>query len=323
MTVPLGILASSKSGTAIWTSPSFVSARWGTAAYNPYASVYKYWVGATLSSTNPQYSSDGVTWSSVSTAMTVAAIGYTTSYWVRNSGATMYYSTDGNTWSTATGSFGYAPKNIIWDGTRAIYSGNSGTTCRIAYSATGTNWSQITLSSTGGGQSIAYNGSNAYMITPADASTTGKVCTSDPTVIANWSAITLPAAAATWNWVLSNGSTWVMGSRLSTYYTSTNNGSTWTTRTLPTQIGESGDDWVKMFYADGLFYYYWSGNVYTSPDAVTWTATAIPGLSGTTPIVKCTAWLYDGVKVQGFGMALQGAAGNNQAPTVEYINGAY
>lgn len=320
MTIPLGILASSKSGTAIWTSPTITSRRYTNANYNPFAGSVKYIAGS-FGSTNYSYSTDGVTWSASPTTVSNSAYGYTSSYWVRIGSDGAFYSSDGTTWTSATGGGTTVSKMITWDGTRALYSTYSGTTCTIRHATTGTAWTSFTV--TNGGDNLAFDGTSAYMIIPASASATGKVCTSNPTVAGNWSSITLPATATDWSGIVSNGSTWMVksNSNNTTYYTSTNNGSTWTTRTLPTVMGESGDQFIKPFYANGLFYYYFNGNVYTSPDAVTWTANAVPNLEVSAPIYKATGWLFDGSKVQAFGMSTSGTA--NQAATAEYLNGAY
>lgn len=318
MTIPLGILAGSMSGSGTWTSPAITSRRYYGATY---ASGFTNKYFAISSTASYEYSPDGITFSTGTLPGAVGAISYTSSYIVGHSGGSAYYSSNGTTWTSVTIGTGWGtPRSMIYDGTRLLMP--SSAKGAIGYSTTGSSWSSITRAV----GNIICQGSTTYIITPADdgSSTTGSICTSNPTVVGNWSNLTFPAASTNWTSLVYGAGVWVLKGtpNSTTYYTSANDGSTWTSRTLPTNTSDSnsGTDntYIKMGYARGYFYYYYNGNVYSSPDGVTWTATAMTDLLVTNPIFKASSWIYDGVKLFAFGMS-QASPG----PTAEYLLGAY
>lgn len=324
MTVPLGILASARTGTATWSSPAIPSARYMDAHYSS-GFTNKYI--ATSIAGGYQYSPDGISYTPGTQPFSRALVSATGSYWImvasEGSGGAgnAAYSSDGATWTTiaAPAKTGSDIKKLMFDGTRALFASDG----KINYSATGTSWTTLTV--TNAGCSIAWDGSSTYLTTALTAGASGVKCTSNPTVAGNWSNYTAPISGTNDQGIVyGNGTFVIFRAHTSTsYYTSTNSGTTWTTRTLPASLSDStNDSYMKIGYLNGLFYFYKNGNVYTSPDAVTWTTTAVPGLSATTPIYKGTGWLFDGVNVQGFGMATTTGTANT-GPTIEYILGAY
>lgn len=271
---------------------------------------------------NLAHSTNGETWSYVAAPLGDAqSIAQNGSIIVMASGQNFFSSTDGITWTQRTGTTAGEIHRMFWDGSRFLatswYTAQSSPT--IYFSSAGTTWSG--LSPFGSGLTNVYcialqhNGSGTYIATRSGSTTAARICTSDPTVASNWSAITMPSTGV-WAGLAFGNSTWVATRAGSTAYGTSTNGTTWTARTLPSNFSESTANLPKITFANGKFYYYYQDFVYSSADGITWEAESING--NTLDMVG--SWIYDGSKLRGFGGDTITAAGGSNAD--RFIEGA-
>lgn len=250
-----------------------------------------------LPTTTAAYTSSGTLWSSVTLPASYewgASATNGTTLVAFPSGATVTgpavaYRTSGSSWTTASLPYTGTPYRVfhtIWDGTRFLSitsaTGNEG----LLHSTTGTSWSGIDIGN--GGLTIGFDGASRYIVTANASSATYQTCTSNPTVVGNWSTGTLPAAAL-WTSVVYGNGIWVAFCLNSTSYATSTNGTTWTSRTLPAAFSNSiATLWNKGVFAFGRFYFGNGLNIYSSEDGINWVTDYT---SATDTPTNYTAWL--------------------------------
>lgn len=219
-----------------------------------------------------------------------------------------YVSTNGTTWTTysfpattLTGS------EIIWDGTRFLHITTDTSTNGLLYSTNGTSWSGIDVGN--GGNAIDFDGTSRYIVV-GSSSTVGRTCTSNPTVANNWSDITLPGTAQ-WTAIEYGDGTWLALQVNSNVSATSTNGTTWTARTVPftTPTGVAHE----VAYYQGKWYIYQDGTLYTSTDAITWTAYGTTWASSTLDYIYW--WIKGPNRMLGIGND------STTASTIDYLSG--
>lgn len=173
-----------------------------------------------------------------------------------------------------------------------------------AYSTDGYNWIATTLPSTAGWASPVY-GAGVWVTVSTATGTTSALSSVDGIT---WTARTLPTST---NWkgiAFGNGVFIAWSAGLTSAATSTN-GTSWTARTLPVSF-------TSVTYAAGSISLYIglpssNGVIYTSPDAVTWTARTAPGEAN-----------Y-GVACYGDGVIVAYASPNKVTTSYDGINWSY
>lgn len=306
--IPLGILAASGGGVSVWAlqnAPNTAVLDWWTVAYKPLTNANWYLRQRSASSINTYYySTNGTSWTSgtlpsASPRWKLFVPGSDRVLAIRGFSSTgaVAYSTNGTTWTSAN--FPIAGDEIyqgIWDGTRFLIvgarpSGEIG----CYYSTDGTTWGSFNIDN--GNYSIAFDGVSRYVAMQAGTSSTHNTCTSDPTVEANWTAITLPSNNQ-WPSVVYGNGIWVAFRYASSSYATSTNGTTWTSRTLPAPF--PGDTDVKGYFANGNFYYVSSTNeaLYTSTNGTSWTLVT----NNTLDIAR--SWAYGDGKIIAAGLSL-------------------
>lgn len=184
-----------------------------------------------------------------------------------------YWSDNGTTWTgTSMPGTSVAKSEGLWDGSRYVFSGTSGTTSIIYSTDTGgTSWASYANISA---NSLGFDGSNAYIA--VNATNTASINTTDITSAAAWSNITLPSSI-NWTSIKHNGSIWVAAAGGSSTYATSTNGTTWTSRTLPFLMSGAASTSVrpKMAVLNGEFYYLgvFDGErrIYSSSNGIDWT----------------------------------------------------
>lgn len=314
MTGILGGLIGSFKKLFGWRYGSLVDTRrWQTAAYADLANGKYFAFGASDSGnamTLYKYSNDGETWTDgtlpASIRVRASATDGTTLCIFVDTDSNVYTTANGTTWTSRTrGS--YTARQAIWDGTYFLCVTTNTSTDGLLYSTPSDlgSWNNIDVGN--GGFSIAYDGSSRYVVMSATSTATHRTNTSNPTVAANWSDITLPAAS---NWVdvvYGNGIWVAMRFNSSSYATSTN-GTTWTSRTLPfTQP----NGYNRTLFYDGNFYTYDATNtrMYKSSDGINWSIDTTLTLT-TTVILGAYGWAVGPNKVIGVGLATASSGTN-------------
>lgn len=207
------------------------------------------------------------------------------------------YTDNGTTWtSTTMWTANRTTTDIIWDGTRFLALSTSSSE-GIAHSTDGATWSRINIGS--GGFAIAFDGISRYVLMTDSTSTTALTCTSNPTVPANWSSITMPGVARQWNNVVYGNGTWLATNTNATNCATSNDGVTWTQRFLP--VAPSSDTDYRIFFYDGYFYYASDASgsliIYRSGDGASWSfAYDTADSSG-----RLTAWAATGTQILAVG----------------------
>ena len=182
-----------------------------------------------------QYSSDGISWTQGTlpyTLLTRGCAARSNMLVVFPTNGQPYVTTDGTTWTAYGSTFSGTVYRGIWDGTRFLFPTNNTGATGLFFSTNidATTWSSIDVGS--GGFFIAFDGSSTYIVGNAAQGTSGRICTSDPTVATNWTSITFPSNGIWIDAAYGNGIWVAIRAGVGDYATSTN-GTTWTARTLP------------------------------------------------------------------------------------------
>jgi len=205
-------------------------------------------------------------------------------------GANVLVSTDdGLTYSVVASGHPHNVTGVIYNGTRFIIVGNSGSEIVTRYSTNGTSWSAGGTQSQSGGTSgtakIAWNGSLAYGLVDGSTGAGTAFTTTD--------GVTLTArvspSVASWSALIAGGSTFLLVQPTTSAATTTT-GASYTAVTLPvsgTMAAYLGGTW--MVKTDGPNTYY------TSTDLTTFTLRQIPGAA--TNITNCRALTFDSSRV--------------------------
>jgi hypothetical protein len=269
---------------------------------------------ATPNSAINRSTNGGSTWASItaSTSKVLGNIAYGNSRYVvshlgnaagGSSNLIGYSTNDGATFTETAGAASGSVMSVIHDGTRFIgYHYTNTTTRAITYSTDAVTWTQSSnLSSNYGNQiKVAQSGTTYVLVPIRNATTTGAICTSDPTVAANWSSMTAPNNNL--DYVITGNSLFLVGVGDSATYWTSANGSTWTSRTLPaTPTGYIG-------FANEYFWFkaVTTNVVYYSLDGINWTST---GLNTAQP-GKSLAWNGNGSTLIQVGQTTGGSATN-------------
>jgi len=212
------------------------------------------------------------------------------------------YSTNGTTWTTSNLPSAMSTSVIydsLWDGTRFLFATNS-TTAGIIYTTDGSSWSSV---DTGiGVPSFAFDGTSTYVaLQGTSATSTGRKCTSNPTVAGNWSNITLPSSSS-WQCVVYGNGLFLAFISNSDTYASSPDGTTWTTRDLGSASADAyASGGRNAYFGNGRFYYLTfrdSVNVIkvrSSADGLTWTDEfSYPDSTG---ITVANGWIIQNNKI--------------------------
>lgn len=288
---------------------------WQAVAYKPLANGS--WFlrqNATVSTATYYYSTNGTSWTSgslpaASTRWRLLIAGSDRVVALRSLTGTggVAYSTNGTTWTLAN--FASIPNVFyqgIFDGTRFLAVGiDASGAAGLFYStdSSATSWGNINLD---GGYSIGFDGTSRYVILEGSTSAFHKTCTSDPTISANWTSITLPSSED-WTSVVYGNGVWLATKSSGTGYATSTDGTTWTSRTLPSSVTTDLNN--KAFFANGKFYYV-AGNNDTLYSSTTGTGGWTSTLTSSLDIAK--DWAYSGDTIIGVG---------SRPTTGQYIQG--
>lgn len=318
--IPLGILAAIKKLLS-WSAVSFSGL--GTtgdrtfrgAGYADLANAKYFGFGANsggVASNVYLYSTDAASWSSgtlpASKTWGKSATNGTRLVVVSQSSDTVgAYTDNGTTW-TSTTILGTAANmyDILWDGTRFLVVANNAS-ANLAHSTDGVTWTRIDIGDPG--LCIGYDGSSRYIYGQGvgAATATCRTTTSNPTVVGNWSNLTMPATGR-WLQFMYTNNRWLAISATSTTAYYSDNGTTWTATTLPTSITDdsANETSARGLAYNGRFYVALGGatgnvTIYSSSDTITWdTEAALTGVG--TDLTVINGWAAGPSTVVGFGL---------------------
>lgn len=282
------------------------------------------------------YSTNGVNWTTgtlpASVGITGAAFNGTTLTIVAGGSNTddAFTTTNGTTWTLRdTGDTGTGGNEghsaLIWDGTRFIATSNLNNSTALRWSTDGATWTQVAGGTGSNGfADIAFDGSSRYIAIAASATATQRTCTSNPTVAANWTNITLPTSTL-WIRVVYGNGIWIALRPASTNYATSTDGTTWTSRTLPFAFGPGLDDWENrskmVFYNDSFYYGTTEKRVYRSTDGINWTMVYDYTSVQNSDMFSIAAWITAPTRLLGAGYWRIHAAGGTPIGSDDYVIG--
>ena len=247
----------------VWTESEMLAGYWSSVCYGDGK-----FVATTSSGNKIAYSTDGITWTTATTSISLYgdSVCYGNGKFVAVAGVTASasYSTDGITWATTT-----MPRSANWQSVCygagkfvAVSDNNSA----AAYSTDGVTWTEMSLSTSKQWRSVCYGAGKFVAIarnTNAAAYSTDGI---------TWTAMTLPSSKD-WKTVCYGGGKFVAVAKSSNAVAYSDDGINWTATTL-----RDSQTWYSVCYGNGKFVAvaYNSNIIAYSTNGTSWTRRTLP-----------------------------------------------